>query len=94
MNKYQVFFQREEDAVITDAQAVFARLVGQFFHVTLQIVPQRLDALADQPALLLGQLTQLRAGPLRDVQTIVHAPTMAIIDAMENSSNCLKLGRP
>jgi len=87
MNKDQVFFQREEDSVITDAQAVLAHLTGQFFHVAAQVVLERIEPLADPPAQFLGQNAQLRQGLIADPKTLVHPPIMPGSDAWENCSN-------
>src|SRR5450631_1551983 len=53
MDEDQVVFQREEDAIIADAQAVFARLPGQLLHVALQAMLKRIEPLADPTPLLL-----------------------------------------
>jgi len=54
MDEYQVVFQREEDAVITDAQAVFANLPHQLFHISLQVVLKCIEPLANPSTLLPG----------------------------------------
>ncbi len=54
MNEDQVFFQCEEDTVISDPQAVFAGMTSQFKHVAFQVVLERIKPLADPAALLFG----------------------------------------
>lgn len=55
MNEYQVFFQREEDAVVTNAQAVSALLAGQLLNIPAKILLECVQLLSDPPALLPGK---------------------------------------
>jgi len=77
MNEYEVLFQCEEDAVITDPQAVFAGLASQFKHVAVQAVLERIKPLADPAALLPGQRAQLLQCLVTDIQPVVHAASQA-----------------
>lgn len=74
MNHDQVFFQREEDAVITDPQAVFAGLASQFLHIPLQVVLEHIESLADPTALLARQCTQPLQRLLTDLKPVDHVP--------------------
>ena len=47
MNEDQVFFQREEDAIIADAQTVFTRLAAQLLHIALQVLLERIESQPD-----------------------------------------------
>jgi hypothetical protein len=72
MNEDQVFFQREEDAVVADAQTVFSRPAGQLFHVAMQTMLEQIEPLTDAAALVDWQRTQLRQSLAAYFQPIFH----------------------
>lgn len=72
MNEDQVFFQREEDAVFADPQAIFAGVAGQFLHVALQDGLQGVEFLSDATAQVGWRGPQLFQRFLTDLEALTH----------------------
>jgi hypothetical protein len=72
MHENQVFFQCEEDSVVTDSQTIFSGPASQLFHVAVQLVLEQIEPLADSAPLVRWQLTQLGQSLFADFQPIIH----------------------
>ncbi len=61
LHEDQVFFEREKDAIIANAQTVFASLAGQFLYIALQPMLEYVETVTDPATLIPGQCVQLRS---------------------------------
>jgi hypothetical protein len=72
MDEDQIFFQREEHAVRTHSEPVFAFLPQELFNIALQIGLEFVEFLADLTALLLWERTQLLSRLIAKFESVTH----------------------